>query len=144
MYALGYKQTRQDVEDFFMNVVKNTIKYRESNNVFRKDFMHLLIQLKNRGEVAEDANVTKTDASEKVDNHLSFNEIAAQCFVFFLAGFETSATTMTFALYELAENKDIQDKLREEINAVLEKYGGQITYDAIMEMNYLDKLVLGK
>jgi cytochrome P450 family 6 len=75
---------------------------------------------------------------------LSAKELAAQAFVFFSAGFETSATTMSFCLYELALNTDIQDRLRNEIDAVLEKHGGSCTYEAIQEMNYLDKTVSGK
>jgi cytochrome P450 family 6 len=70
--------------------------------------------------------------------------IAAQAFVFFLAGFETSSTTMTFCLYELALNPDIQDQVRNEIDTVLERHGGNITYESIVEMDYLDKVVSGK
>jgi cytochrome P450 family 6 len=45
---------------------------------------------------------------------------------------------MTFTTYELALNQDIQDRLRDEINEVVEKHGGEVTYDAINEMKYLD------
>lgn len=45
---------------------------------------------------------------------------------------------MTFCTYELALNQDIQDRLRTEIEAVLVKYNGEVTYDAIAEMKYLD------
>ncbi|KAG5868514.1 hypothetical protein JTB14_036998 [Gonioctena quinquepunctata] len=141
LIKLGFKQTSSEIEEFFMNVVKNTVKYREDNNVFRKDFMHLLLQLKNKGKISDDENMKTDNEKEVAGQFLTFNEIAAQCFVFFLAGFETSATTMTFALLELALNQDIQDKLRQEVKTVLKKYDRQITYDAIMEMNYLDKVV---
>jgi cytochrome P450 family 6 len=70
--------------------------------------------------------------------------IAAQAYIFFVAGFETSSATMTFCLYELALNPDIQERVRSEINAVLEKYGGNITYESIFEMKYLDKVVNGE
>jgi cytochrome P450 family 6 len=75
---------------------------------------------------------------------LSINILAAQAFVFFLAGFETSSATMSFCLYELSLHQDIQERLREEIDVVLKKYDGKITYEAIQEMEYLDKVVSGK
>jgi cytochrome P450 family 6 len=72
------------------------------------------------------------------------NVIAAQAFVFFVAGFETSSTTMTFCLHQLAMNPDIQERLWAEIDTVLQKYGGNINYESIFEMEYLDKVVNGK
>jgi cytochrome P450 family 6 len=74
---------------------------------------------------------------------LTINELAAQVFVFFAAGYETSSTTMTFTLFELSQNHNLQDKLRQEINSVLAKHNNQITYDAIMEMTYMDQVING-
>lgn len=69
--------------------------------------------------------------------------IAAQAFVFFVAGFETSSLTIAQALYELAQNQEIQDKLRQEIRDAYGKYGGTLTYEGIKGMKYLDKVFKG-
>lgn len=71
------------------------------------------------------------------------NEIAAQAFIFYLAGFETSSTTSCFFMYDMTVNQDVQAKVRDEINEVLKKHGDKITYDAITEMTYLDKALNG-
>jgi cytochrome P450 len=70
--------------------------------------------------------------------------ITAQAFVFFLAGFETSSTTMSNALYELALNQLIQTKLRQEINDELKKCDGNLKYESIKNMKYMHKVFCGK
>lgn len=144
LVALRIKKMDIDVESFFMNVVQKTVNYREKNNIQRKDFMQLLLQLKNEGNVEDDDGVKQHGKTSNAMQTLSMTELAAQCFVFFIAGFETSATTMTFALLEMALNQDIQDKLRTEIDTVLKRYNGVMSYEAVMEMSYLDKVVHGK
>ena len=69
-------------------------------------------------------------------------EGAAQAFIFFLAGFETSSTTAAHCLYELAINKQIQDEVRKEIFSQLGEKG-DLTYDNLSEMPYLHKVVCG-
>lgn len=74
---------------------------------------------------------------------LTVDEAAAQAFIFFLAGFETTSTTTSFALFEMASNSLIQQNARNEALGVLAKYDGQLTYDALMEMKYMDMVVNG-
>lgn len=59
-------------------------------------------------------------------------------------GFETSSSTACFALYALALNQVVQGKLRKEIRKTLTKYQGEITYDAMQEMEYLQMVIDGK
>lgn len=125
---------RKDVSEFFMRIVRETIDYREKNNIRRNDFMDLLIQLKNN-------KTLEGDEKTQIPSNLSVEEIAAQAFVFFIAGFETSSTAMSFALYELALNQDIQEKARKEINDCLEKNDGLLTYEVMMNMTYIDQIV---
>lgn len=74
---------------------------------------------------------------------LNEETIIAQSLLFLIAGYETSSTLLTFACYELALNQDIQQKLRKEIEDVLGKYGGHCSYEALLEMTYLDMVLLG-
>lgn len=138
---LKYKTTNDDVEKFFMTTISDTVKYRETNNVYRKDFMHLLIQLKNRGKLVDDGKVI---GEKEGDVELNFNQLAAQAFIFYLAGFETSSTTSSFALYELALNQELQDQVRNEVREVLDNHDGKITYDSVMEMKLLQRVVEGR
>jgi cytochrome P450 family 6 len=68
----------------------------------------------------------------------------AQAFVFLIAGHETSSSTLSFALYELALHPEIQQNLRAEIMKVMSKHDGKLTYDGMQEMLYLDRVVSGE
>lgn len=136
----GMKSFRPSGTKFFKDLVEDTVNYRETNGIHRKDFMHLLIQLKNRGKIVEDGKIVG-DKDGSVG--LTMNEIAAQAFLFYLAGFETSSTTISFVLYELARHQAVQDRARDEINQVLKRHGGNITYEALIEMKYLQQIIDG-
>ncbi|XP_076285655.1 putative cytochrome P450 6a14 [Lasioglossum baleicum] len=125
---VGHLVQPKKVTEFFTNVVTDTMKYREKHNVVRSDFINMLLELKRNPSQLE--NIELTDSL-----------LTSQAFVFFLAGFETSSSTIGHALYELALNTDIQNKLRKEIRQTLEENAGEgkvLTYDQVRQMKYLD------
>lgn len=131
---LNVSLTPKDISDFFMGVTRETINYRKTNNITRNDFMQLLMNLQDES----------TNDGEKSDQeHLTLEEIAAQLFIFFVAGYESSSSTMTFALYELAVNQEMQEKVRNEVNNVSKKHGGEITYEALKELKYMEQIIDG-
>lgn len=56
------------------------------------------------------------------------------------SGFESSATTASFALLRLAESTECQEKARENIKRGIDKHG--MTYEAFTDMKYLDQAIL--
>lgn len=51
---------------------------------------------------------------------------------------------MCYTLFELSQNQAVQDKARDNVRKVLAKYEGSFTYEAMMEMTYIDNCVSGK
>lgn len=70
--------------------------------------------------------------------------MAAQCFLFLVAGFESSSSAISFCLLELSKDTSVQERLRQEVDDVLGETNGQITYDALKRMTYMDEVLSGK
>ncbi|XP_053683144.1 cytochrome P450 6a2-like [Sabethes cyaneus] len=121
--TLRIKSLRDEPSEFFYNIVKDTVSHREKTGIERKDFMSLLIELRKNDEM-----------------NLTLNEIAAQAFIFFGAGFETSSSNQTYCLYELAQNQEYQEKARNCVLEAVKKHGG-LTYEAACDMPYLDQCI---
>jgi hypothetical protein len=68
----------------------------------------------------------------------------AQALIFLTAGYKSSTSTMSFALYELSLHPEIQHRLREQILQVLSEHDGKLTYESMQDMSYLDRVVSGE
>ncbi|XP_017791301.1 PREDICTED: probable cytochrome P450 6a14 [Habropoda laboriosa] len=121
---LGYLLPEDQMTTFFTKVVMDMIEYRKENNVVRPDFINTLMDIQAH--------------PEKINIELTKHLLVAQAFVFFVAGFETSASTISNALYELAQNQDTQDKLRNEIREHYKRNEGEWKYENIKDMPCLD------
>lgn len=60
-----------------------------------------------------------------------------------MSGLEISSVVMTFALYELSINPEYQDRLREELIAILRKYNDEICYDSLVELEFMQQVIDG-
>lgn len=128
--STGAKFFGKEVSYFFRNVFWQVINERIASGMKRNDLIDLLIELKNSyGD--EDLGGFKFGG----------DDLVAQASVFFTGGFETSSTVMSFALYEMALQPDIQKKLRQEILEALEKNDGKVSYDMVQNLPYMDMVV---
>lgn len=70
--------------------------------------------------------------------NFSNEEIAAQSFVFILAGSETTSATLSFCLYELALNPAVLQKLLTEVDSMT-----SISYESVSSLQYLEMVIDG-
>ncbi|KAK2489316.1 hypothetical protein MC885_016594, partial [Smutsia gigantea] len=80
--------------------------------------------------------------SKEMDGHkaLTDMELVAQSIIFIFAGYETTSSVLSFLAYLLATHPDVQQKLQEEIDVTFPNKTLP-TYDALVQMEYLDMVV---
>lgn len=113
---------------------RRNLEYHEKNNVTRKDFFQLLMQLRNTGKVHENDDWS-TKSTDDVKS-MTLDELTAQAFQFFDGEFESSSATMSFCMYALSKHPEKQQKAYEEIGDILGKHDEKLTNDAIADMKY--------
>uniref|UniRef100_A0A182JK11 Uncharacterized protein n=1 Tax=Anopheles atroparvus TaxID=41427 RepID=A0A182JK11_ANOAO len=150
---LGLDLFDREQNHYFTEIIRETVRTRDAHGIVRPDMVNLLMQarkgaLKHQREeeeekgfaTVEESEVGRMQVSKGVE--MSESEMVAQCVIFFLAGFDTVSTCLTFLAHELTVNRDVQDKLYEEICRTKESLGGgPLTYDAVQKMQYMDMVV---
>lgn len=68
--------------------------------------------------------------------------ITASSFTFLVAGSEVS-TALSFLFYCLSKHPEVQERLQQEVDSVLEKLGG-FNYSSLKNMVYMDQVIQGK
>ncbi|XP_044730073.1 cytochrome P450 6k1-like [Chrysoperla carnea] len=145
----NFKFFGDEATQFFRSVFWTAIKERELNYVKRPDLIEALIALKNKGTLEDSPavgdlgtmNNSKKLSSNKDTIKLEGDILVAQAAVFFAAGFETSSLAISFTLYFLSYNPEIQIKLRKEIQTVIARNGGKFTYDCLQDMKFLEACI---
>nr|CAH0100563.1 unnamed protein product [Daphnia galeata] len=120
---------------FFLQLLENMLRERAQSEQKYNDFI----------EVADEAI---SEFTKKVDGKPvpmwspeEIKEIVmGQSTLFMLAGFDTTATTLTNTCFQLARNPDIQEKLHETILRKLEDYE-DVCHEMVQDMPYLEQII---
>ncbi|KAG5324865.1 CP9E2 protein, partial [Pseudoatta argentina] len=121
----NFKIVDDYLSDYFKGILRTTIATRDAEHITRPDMLQLMMDIRSKGGHKE----------------LDIDDMIAQAFIFFLGGFETSSTTMCFAAHEIAANPKIQLKLQQKIDKVLEESHGEVSYEIINQLEYLDAVI---
>ncbi|CAN7975532.1 unnamed protein product, partial [Ixodes persulcatus] len=139
---------------YFKDICVSIIKKRKEANIRPQDFLQLMVDAQESGiaEIGSDGvqdmenslyNLGSEQKSETsfITKSLTQDEALSQCVLFFTAGFETTSTTIAFAVYQLALCPDIQDRLRQEVDDCFAKHGPEPSLDAVSKLEYLHCVV---
>lgn len=122
------------------------IQKREEIKVRNEDFLQMMMNAKEASkahtEFAEQSALSPEAQYPPLTpgniKNLSEEEALAQCVGFFLAGQDTTSSTISFAAYLLALNPGVQQRLRAEVDECFRKQGNTPSYDEISKLPYLD------
>uniref|UniRef100_A0A8C1RJ59 unspecific monooxygenase n=1 Tax=Cyprinus carpio TaxID=7962 RepID=A0A8C1RJ59_CYPCA len=128
---MGVTLFSKSAMDFFYSAVKKIKDEHNKESDGRVDFLQLMLQ----NQIPD-----STEFKHYRLYHFKYHEILSQSLVFILGGYETTSTTLTFLLYNLATNPDCLEKLVEEIDTNFPP-DTPITYDALMKMDYLEMAI---
>nr|WOV89612.1 cytochrome P450 CYP6CY104 [Rhopalosiphum padi] len=133
--ALKLQQFPEDASEFYVSVFREVLEYRSRNKIVRNDVTQTLIKARNDLVLDKDGDVSTSE------NKWTEMDIIWNAILMFVAGSETVSTLICFCLYELALNRDVQDRLREEIVTTKAKHGGQLNSDFLTDLRYINMVI---
>ncbi|XP_049941989.1 cytochrome P450 6k1-like [Schistocerca serialis cubense] len=140
LFPLTFTSEREETLLYFSNV--QMMNERRQKGIVRADMVDTLMQLRTSANKKQ----SKSGANRKSSagtNHMEMDDetIVGNIVAFLIGGLDTSVSTMTYALYQLAVNQQIQDKVRLDIREAIFRHGGEFTYQALGAMNRLDCVI---
>ncbi|XP_013168524.1 PREDICTED: cytochrome P450 6a2-like [Papilio xuthus] len=135
-----YAKIQETAERGILGLLRDILSQRNYRPSKRNDFIDLLLECRAKGPmVGESIECSAADGTPAtVQLELDEELMAAQVFVFFAAGFETSSSATSFALHQLAHHPEEQVRAQREVDRVLAAHGGRLSYEAVKEMTHLD------
>nr|QUF59373.1 cytochrome p450 CYP3044B6 [Brachionus angularis] len=132
--------------EYLKNLTATIIERRKKKLEKRDDFIQIMVEHEENLEQSQNEKTCqdKNQPDSKISHHknkLTIDEILSQAILFMSAGYETSALTLNLVSYNLAMYPNIQDKLCEEVDKVLENNNGEINYDTVHEMSYMSMVI---
>lgn len=131
--------------EFFYDVILKTLRHRQETKTRRNDLIDLMMDAV-RGDIAQELDEEdQFDADAKMKTKspkgsLTEDDIIATALVILVAGYETTATLLSFTCFELAKNMEVQDRLRQEVADIMDG-GDSLNYESVQKMTYMDQVL---
>ncbi|XP_060085825.1 cytochrome P450 3A24-like [Ylistrum balloti] len=140
-FGFGLTKMKQ-ANDFFSRVTDKALKERRQTPGKHSDFLGILVNAEENGAQEKQENEQKAENETSTTwtrKTLTAEEITAQATLFFVAGYDTTANTLSFLMYHLAVHPDVCDRLFQEIDDKLD--GEKPNYDNVANLSYMEMCI---
>nr|CAH0107693.1 unnamed protein product [Daphnia galeata] len=132
---VGERMFIMDEFKYFFYLLEDLIKERNLTNQKYNDFVEAATETISGYTKQVNGKTMPMWDKEEVDE-----TVIAQSVLFLLAGFDTTASTLTNSIFQLARNPHVQEKLYDEINSRIEEFG-QVSHEMILNFPYIDQVI---
>ncbi|CAG8832474.1 16217_t:CDS:2, partial [Cetraspora pellucida] len=112
-----------DAVNTINNISEKLLDDQKNSSVQGTDLLSLLV---------------KANYKLPVNKQLTHRELVSSVMTFLMAGHDTATVVLSWALYLLAKNPDIQDRLRKEMLDIFPDRDYHPTFDQIEQLKFLD------
>lgn len=132
-----------------MEVLEEVFKQRKASKVKRNDLIDLMIEaIEGDLDSNEETDIHSSEQFEKDaklvgyerKKKITYDDAISTALFMLSAGYDTTGTTMSFILYQLAMNQDAQEALCDEIRDAGEDVD-KLSYETIQGLPYLDAVI---
>ncbi|XP_054157520.1 cytochrome P450 3A24-like [Oppia nitens] len=149
------KNASKFFSDFTLKIIEDRRSRTQLTDIKRNDFLQLMLESIENSDINndkenEDINENLIDrekyrelkSTEKFEKYLTNDEFIAQCVLFFIAGYEGNATTLSMVTYLLAKYPECQQKLYEEVDHYFKHHNQtDVDYDVLHSLKYLNAII---
>lgn len=112
----------KDIDAEFRQMIHTVVDMRLKQGVVKNDILQ---------------NILESKKTDQIDENYVVNQAGA----FFVDMYETTGITMTFVAFQLANNLEVQSKVRDEIRTVLAQHNDTLTYEMLKDLTYMDQVI---
>lgn len=152
MKILKIEYFESNFRNFITKMVLDNMETRRKHGINRPDMIDILMKSQTGTLLYQEDDQPVPDGfatvkeyaigMQKVNRKWSDAELISQCFLFFLAGYDTITSALLATAYELSLNPEVQEKLYNEIDQSERNLNGKpMSYEGLQKLKYLDMVV---
>ena len=138
----GARKAREDLDKLVYGLIKERREKSESNTKSYDDLLTRLLQAQDTTESIPTAGSKSPSTSGPATSFsgMSDKQVRDEVMTIFIAGHETTANALTWTFYLLSKNPDIEKKLLDELETVIDS-NRTPTVDDIPKLKFTEKVL---